>query len=67
MGQNKEKVISVKKLYKSYKVPQKEKGLKASLKNLIKRKYKIIEAVNNVTFSIDEGEFVGFIGPNGAG
>lgn len=67
MGQNTRKAISVKKLCKSYKVPQKEKGLKGSFKNLIKRKYKIIEAVTNVTFSIDEGEFVGFIGPNGAG
>lgn len=38
-----------------------------SLKSLIKRRYKKIEAVKNISFQIKEGELVGFIGPNGAG
>ncbi len=60
-------VITVKNLSKSFKVKQKEKGLKGSLKSLIKPKYKIIKAVKNVSFSVEKGEMIAFIGPNGAG
>ncbi|HUW21384.1 MAG TPA: ABC transporter ATP-binding protein [Candidatus Bathyarchaeia archaeon] len=60
-------IIQVKNLRKYYKVHQKEPGLLGSLKSLFKRKYKTVKAVDNVSFSIDEGELVGFIGPNGAG
>lgn len=37
------------------------------LKNFFCRKYKTIEALKDVSFSIEEGEIVGYIGPNGAG
>jgi len=60
-------IIQVKGLKKYYRVHQKEPGLFGSLKSLFKRKYKTVKAVDNVSFSIDEGELVGFIGPNGAG
>lgn len=60
-------VITVKNLSKSFKVKQKEKGLKGSLKSLVKPKYKIIKAVKNVSFSVEKGEMIAFIGPNGAG
>ena len=60
-------VIQVSNLKRYYKVHQKEPGLKGSLKSLFKRKYKTVKAVDNVSFSIEEGELVGFIGPNGAG
>lgn len=60
-------VISVKNLYKHYKVHQKEPGLVGSLKSLVSRKYETVKAVNDVSFQIKEGELVGFIGPNGAG
>ncbi len=59
--------ISVSHLYKAYKVQQKEPGIKGSLKSIFARKYKDVQAVADVSFSISEGELVGFIGPNGAG
>ena len=60
-------VITVKNLSKDFKVKQKEKGLKGSLKSLVKPKYKIIKAVKNISFSVEKGEMIAFIGPNGAG
>ena len=38
-----------------------------SFRGLFKRKYIEVPAVNDITFSINAGERVGFIGPNGAG
>lgn len=60
-------IITVKNLSKVYKVPQKEPGFFGSLKSLMNRTYKEVKAVNDISFSIHEGELVGFIGPNGAG
>jgi len=61
------KAISVRRLKKFYQVHEKEPGVLASFKSLFARKYKDVKAVDSISFSIDEGEFVGFIGPNGAG
>lgn len=59
--------ISIKNLSKEFRVKTKKKGFKGSLKSLVKPKYKIIKAVDNISFSIEKGEMVAFIGPNGAG
>lgn len=59
-------IIEVKKLSKSFKVKMKEKGLKGSLKAMIKPKYKIVKAVKNISFEVEKGEIIAFIGPNGA-
>ena len=60
-------VVQVSHLKKFYRVHKKEPGLAGSVKSLFKRKYEEVKAVDDVSFSINEGELVGFIGPNGAG
>ena len=60
-------VIEVKKLRKTFKIKLKEKGLKGSLKSIIKPKYKTIKAVKDISFNVEKGEMIAFIGPNGAG
>ncbi len=60
-------VISINHLTKYYQVHKKEPGIAGSIKSLIVRKYEMVKAVDDVSFTIDEGELVGFIGPNGAG
>lgn len=60
-------IINVKNLSKSYKVVKRNSGFLNAIKSFFKREYKIVNAVNDVTFSIKKGEIVGYIGPNGAG
>lgn len=60
-------IIDVKKLSKTYSYHRKAPGLLASLKNLFHRETLHTKAVDAISFSIDEGELVGFLGPNGAG
>lgn len=62
-----EKIIEIKHLSKTFKIKEKEKGLKGSVKAIFKPKYKIKKAVNNLNLSVDKGEIIAFIGPNGAG
>ncbi len=54
-------------LTKIYRTYRKESGLRGSLKGLVHRKYDETRAADNVSFTIEEGELVGFLGPNGAG
>jgi ABC-2 type transport system ATP-binding protein len=62
-----EPAIEVEGLSRSFRVYRKQPGLRGALKGLIHRDYATVEAVKDVSFSIEEGELVGFLGPNGAG
>ncbi len=59
--------ISVQNLKKYYKVYQKEEGLWGSIKSLWHREYEDVKAVDDISFEIQQGEMIGFIGQNGAG
>ena len=59
--------IFVDHLCKYYQVHQKEPGLLGSFQSFLWRKYADVKAVDDISFSIDAGEVVGFLGPNGAG
>lgn len=60
-------MIDVHHLGKYYPVAIKEPGLKGTLRHFVRRTYRNIEAVKQVSFAIEPGEIVGFLGPNGAG
>ena len=59
--------IYVNNLSKTFTVPVREGGLKAALQGLVNRKNREVKAVEEVSFTIQAGEMVGFLGPNGAG
>jgi len=59
--------IAVRDLRKSYVIPEREAGLKASLRSLVRRQSREVKAVDRIAFDIAPGEVVGFLGPNGAG
>lgn len=59
--------INVENVVKEFRVIRREKGLKSALKSVFHRQYDTVTAVNNISFTIDKGELVGYIGPNGAG
>ncbi|WP_342415280.1 ABC transporter ATP-binding protein [Paenibacillus sp. FSL R10-2782] len=59
--------ITLNHLSKTFTYYKKEPGVRKSLQNLFRREKLTKEAVRDVSFTIEEGEIVGFLGPNGAG
>ena len=66
---NKERksMIEVKGISKTYRVRRREAGLKNALRSLFSHAYTEVPALREMTFTIPDGQILGYIGPNGAG
>ena len=60
-------MITMEHVSKSYKVAKRNAGFGEAVKSLFHREYETIHALKDVSFTIGDGEMVGYIGPNGAG
>ncbi|MDO8378644.1 ATP-binding cassette domain-containing protein [Phenylobacterium sp.] len=59
--------ILVQDLAKTYRVAERAPGMLGAVRGLVRRRWRTVEALKNVSFSLERGELLGFIGPNGAG
>src|SRR5712692_9168869 len=60
-------IIEVRDLTKEFRTFRRREGVLGALQNLFVREYVTVHAVDHVSFSIEPGEMVGYIGANGAG
>ena len=60
-------MITMENVCKSYRIAKRNAGFGAACKALFHREYEMIHALKSVSFTISDGEMVGYIGPNGAG
>ncbi|MBN2239792.1 MAG: ABC transporter ATP-binding protein [Dehalococcoidales bacterium] len=60
-------IIEVENLQKTFRQRKGREGLGGAFRDLFRREYRMVNAVNDISFSVNEGEMVGYIGPNGAG
>lgn len=60
-------MIEVESLNKSFRVVQRNSGLGEAVKSFFNPRYSKVQALEDISFKIDEGEIIGYIGPNGAG
>ncbi len=60
-------MITLEKISKTYQVPVRKAGFKHALSAFVKREYRQVKALQDVSLHIEAGEMVGYIGPNGAG
>lgn len=60
-------MITMEHVHKSYRIAKRNAGFGEAWKSFFHRKYETIHALNDVSFTIRDGEMVGYIGPNGAG
>lgn len=60
-------MITMEHVCKSYRIAKRNAGFGEACKAFFHREYEEIHALNDVSFTIQDGEMVGYIGPNGAG
>jgi ABC-2 type transport system ATP-binding protein len=62
-----DKAVIVEHLSKNFEVADKKPGVFGSISSIFSPQKSIVRALNSISFSVGQGELVGFIGPNGAG
>jgi ABC-2 type transport system ATP-binding protein len=60
-------MIEVNHLFKEFKIAKRQEGVKGALQSLFNREYLTKRAVQDISFTVNQGEIVGYVGPNGAG
>ena len=60
-------MITAQHVSKTYRVSKRDAGFTSAFKALFHKEYEYVHALNDVSFTISDGEMVGYIGPNGAG
>ena len=60
-------MIEMRNISKSFRVAKRDAGMKQAVRSLFRREYSTVQALNNISFTVGDGEMVGYIGPNGAG
>ena len=60
-------MIILESINKTFRVAKRGSGFKSAVKALFSREHEEIRALRNISFTINDGEMVGYIGPNGAG
>lgn len=60
-------MITMKNICKTYRTARRNAGFGEALLSFFHRDYDTVTALDNVSFTIEDGETVGYIGPNGAG
>ena len=57
--------IIVRDLVKTFRIAQRRAGTFGALMGLVRRDYRVVRALDGVSFAIEPGELIGYIGPNG--
>jgi len=60
-------MIRVEELQKHFQINKHRQGLWGAVRSLGRREYTTVRAVDGITFTVADGELVGYLGPNGAG
>ena len=60
-------MIELRNINKTFKVSRRNAGFKEAVKSLARREHTLIHALRDVSFSVADGEIMGYIGPNGSG
>ena len=59
--------IIVDALTKTYRISERDPGMLGAVRGVFRRRYRLVPALQGVSFTLEQGELLGFIGPNGAG